>query len=70
MPIFCVNKNAQSTGEHEVHNLDIVCKYLPDPSKCISLGSHEDCRDAVAAARDRFSKVVGCACCAPGCHSR
>ena len=30
MPNFCVNKDAQSNGDHEVHDLSADCSYLPD----------------------------------------
>ncbi len=32
MPRYCVNRQAQPTGEHEVHNLDVGCEHLPDYS--------------------------------------
>lgn len=70
MPRFCVNKNAQHTGEHEVHNLDANCAYLPDPANRQSLGSHQDCRGALAEARKYYTTVDGCAYCCPACHRR
>jgi hypothetical protein len=38
MQRFYVNKNAQPTGEHEVHNLDANCQHLPDPINRLDLG--------------------------------
>ena len=70
MARFCVNRNAQSTGEHEVHNLTARCSYLPQPGNRISLGEHSNCRGAVAAARQHFTNVDGCAYCAPACHTK
>ena len=70
MPTFIVNKNPQSTGEHEVHNLDAGCSYLPDPANQHPLGIHQDCHGAVAAAQNTYSNVDGCAYCAPDCHTR
>jgi len=70
MPRFCVNKNAQSTGEHEVHNLDANCSYLPEPNNQHQLGSHASCGAALIEARTVYSNVDGCAYCAPDCHTR
>ena len=44
MAKYCVNKNAQSNGDHEVHNLDVRCSYLPDPASQQDLGEHANCR--------------------------
>ena len=70
MPRFCVNKNAQSTGEHEVHNLDANCSYLPEAQNQHSLGTHATCQPAVTDARTVYPNVDGCAYCAPDCHTR
>lgn len=70
MPNFCVNKNAQPTGEHEVHNLDAGCSHLPDPQNRHMLGNFNNCSQAVTAARAVYSNVDGCAYCAPGCHNK
>lgn len=70
MPNFCVNKNPQPTGEHEVHDLSKNCAYLPDPSNRQALGSHATCHGAVAAARGFYNKVDGCYYCANECHTR
>ena len=51
MPQFIVNKNAQPTGEHEVHNKDAGCSYLPDPANQIALGNHTTCHGAIAEAK-------------------
>jgi len=70
MPRFCVNKNAQPTGEHEVHNLDAGCSYLPLPHNQLYLGEFSSCVGAVAAAKRHYTNVDGCAYCAPECHTR
>ena len=70
MSRFCVNRNSQSTGEHEVHNLDANCPHLPQPSNRVALGEHSNCRGALAAARKHYANVDGCAFCAPSCHSK
>ncbi len=70
MPNFIVNKNAQATGEHEVHNLDNNCKYLPDENNQIELGNHLTCQSAVYSARAYFIHVDGCFYCASDCHTK
>jgi hypothetical protein len=70
MPNYCVNRNAQSTSrDHEVHNLDSNCRYLPTPANRDYLGSYSSCRGAVAAARRRYSDVNGCYYCSNECHT-
>lgn len=71
MPTYIVNKNAQSTGEHEVHNQDAPCGSMPDLASRIPLGWHADCSSAVREANNRgYKPADGCANCAPSCHTR
>lgn len=70
MPRFCVNKNAQSTGEHEVHNLDKNCNHLPETQNQLQLGSFSSCHGALTEARKTYSNVDGCAYCASECHTK
>lgn len=70
MPKFCVNKNAQPTGEHEVHNLDVRCQNPPAPQNQLLLGVFSDCVGALATARNHYTNVDGCKYCAPQCHKR
>lgn len=70
MPNYCVNKNAQPTGEHEVHNLDASCHHLPEYSNRLALGSHFDCQSALREARKHYDNVDGCAYCCPSCNTR
>ena len=70
MPNYCVNKNAQPTGEHEVHNLDVSCHHLPDLSNRQNLGWHSDCHGAIRQAKEYYLNVDGCAYCCPVCHTR
>jgi len=70
MPRFCVNKNAQPTGEHEVHNLDANCGHLPDSQNQHYLGSFPSCKEAVQEAKKTYSNVDGCKHCCPACHTR
>jgi hypothetical protein len=67
---FCVNRNAQRTGEHEVHNLNVSCPHLPKLDNRRDLGSHPSCGDAVIAASELYNNVDGCAYCAPKCNTR
>lgn len=70
MPRYCVNRQAQETGEHEVHNLDAGCQHLPDYSNRLDLGWHTDCHSAVSAAKQYYSNVDGCYYCCNACHTR
>jgi hypothetical protein len=70
MPQYCVNRNAQTTGEHEVHDLTMTRGCHPLPADQIDLGFHVDCRSAVRAASAHFPQVDGCRWCVPACHTR
>lgn len=66
--LYYVNVNAQDTGEHEVHRLG-----CPTPAREENrqyLGTWRSCAEALAAARQQFDSVDGCANCLPDCHSR
>lgn len=69
MPTFCVNMNAQSNGDHEVHNLDRNCNRLPALGSRQDLDWHQDSRSAVAAAMATCSRSNGCFYCARECHT-
>lgn len=70
MPTYCVNKNAQpDSGDHEVHDLASSEGCLPEPRNQLDLGWHATCSGAVAAARQHYSDVNGCAYCAADCHT-
>lgn len=68
MNYYYVNKNAQSTGEHEVHKSG--CSYLPNAENAIGLGYFSSCSEALKKARDYYSNVDGCAFCCPTCHTK
>ena len=70
MPNFCVNENAQPSGEHEVHNIDAGYSYLPLPENRYHLGWFEHCSGAVCEAGKYFSNIDGCTYCASACHHR
>ncbi len=71
MPNYCVNRNAQTNGDHEVHDLaaGIAQRCLPDASNQLSLGLHATCQSAVSAAKGYYPQSNGCAHCAPACHT-
>lgn len=45
---FIINHNAQSNGDHEVHNATYGCTFMPTAENQIDLGSHLSCHGAVA----------------------
>ncbi len=70
MPNYCVNSNAQSNGDYEVHDLDANKWCLPAPSNQVALGFHGSCSSAVTAAKNAgYRTANGCARCAPACHT-
>ncbi len=64
---YYVNKNAQSTGEHEVHKSG--CSRMPDASNRIDLGLCANCTEAIEKAKQHYSNVDGCYYCT-NCHTR
>jgi len=68
MPQYCVNKNAQPNGDHEVHAQG--CAYWPANWNVQDLGWHLDCHSAVQAAKLYYPySANGCAFCSPACHT-
>ncbi len=65
---YYVNKNAQPTGEHEVH--EETCSYLPSPNNRKDLGEFSSCHGAVQRAKELYSNVDGCYYCCKPCHTR
>jgi len=70
MPKFCVNRVAQSNGDHEVHDTTTMRPCHPSAANQIDLGYHDSCHSAVRAAKAYYSTADGCAHCATACHSR
>jgi len=68
MARYYVNKNAQSSGDHEVHAAG--CSFLPDVDNRFYLGDFTNCHDAVREARKRYSQVNGCFYCSKPCHTQ
>ncbi len=69
MPRFIVNRNAQSNGDHEVHEVDAGCEHMPLPSNQDDLGYHSSCHGAVAKASETYNNVNGCYYCCNECHT-
>ncbi len=65
---YHVNKNAQSNGDHEVHNE--ICSRCPDPANRIYLGDFSNCLDAVKKAREYYNQCNGCYYCSNECHTQ
>lgn len=66
MDRYCVNNEAQPTGEHEVHKEG--CYYFP--SNRTDLGYCSNCHEAVLKAKQVYSNVDGCYYCSNSCHTR
>lgn len=67
MAHYCVNKNAQENGDHEVHK--VGCSWYPNEENRVSLGTHDTCYTAVIEAMNHFPKSNGCAHCSPDCNT-
>ncbi|GGX00760.1 hypothetical protein [Salegentibacter mishustinae] len=68
MQKFYVNTNAQSNGDHEVHE-DTYCSNAPSPENRRDLGYHQDCHGAVREAKKIYNKSNGCYYCCRACHT-
>ncbi len=68
MSYYCVNTNAQSNGDHEVHDTG-TCNRLPLPQHRLSLGSHPNCQSAVRQAKQTYPSANGCYYCCPACNT-
>lgn len=65
---YYINKNAQLTGEHEIHKS--TCNHLPNKSHMQYLGDFQDDFSALQEAKRYYSNVDGCAYCCPLIHRR
>lgn len=65
---YYVNRNAQSTGEHEVHREG--CHRMPEIYNLICLGYFSNGRLAVQEARKYFYNVDGCYYCCCEAHEK
>jgi len=69
MPYFIVNMNAQSNGDHEVHNTTTGCSYMPNAANQLNLGYHTDCHGAVREAKQTYPQSNGCYWCCRACNT-
>lgn len=69
MTYYCVNKNAQANGDHEVHKAG--CDYYPAEENRLALGDHNSCQTAVTKAKSLKPnwKINGCYYCSNACHT-
>ena len=65
---YYVNKNSQSTGEHEVHTSS--CTRLPNANNRQNLGYQLDCKKVLAEAKKYYQDVDGCYYCSSSCHKK
>lgn len=71
MPRYVINKNAQSNGDHEVHQVNSGCSHMPLAQNQIDLGTHLSCARAVSEAKRRYPnvRINGCYYCCNDCHT-
>lgn len=70
MPDYCVNKNAQDNGDHEVHDLSTTKGCLPNEENQLALGWFSDCFGAVEKAKKTYPDTAdGCEKCCKPCHT-
>ena len=67
MKKYYVNKNAQSNGDHEVH--DQYCSNLPSSDHRKYLGEFSSCKEAVKEAKKTYPSADGCKICSKECHN-
>lgn len=68
MELYSVNKDAQPTGEHEVHASS--CAHMPSIENRITLGFFHNSSEAIKGAKKYYNNVDGCFYCCPECHKR
>ena len=69
MQLYCVNKNAQNNGDHEVHVVNTTKGCLPDKKNQLPLGEFDNCAEAVREAKKTYPDTAdGCAKCCEPCH--
>lgn len=68
MPRYYVNKNAQSNGDHEVHQ-STGCPTPANEENRLYLGIFQTCHGAVREAKKHYPQSNGCANCCPDCHT-
>ena len=64
---YCVNKNKDNNGDHEVHKAG--CPWWPKAENRKDLGEHSSCQSAVREAKNYYSSVNGHKYCSEACHT-
>lgn len=67
MADYYMNKNAQKSGDHEVH--EAGCDWMPNSENQLYLGNFTSCRGAVKKAKEYDSHADGCKHCSLACHT-
>lgn len=67
MSYYHVNKNAQTNGDHEVHQNG--CSHQPNAENRLALGSFVSCYGAVQEAKKTYRQSNGCYYCCNACHT-
>lgn len=65
--LYYVNKNAQTNGDHEVHNSG--CSFLSDQQNRLYLGTFDSCGPAAAEAKRTYPSSNGCFFCSRACNT-
>lgn len=68
MELYIVNRNAQPTGEHEVHTSS--GEHAPSINNRINLGFFHNSSEAIREAKKYYNNVDGCFYCCPENHRR
>lgn len=68
MAMYYINKNAQSSGEHEIHKSD--CAWLPESQNRQPLGYFNSFTEAKKEAFKYFKNIDGCFHCCKTGHNK
>lgn len=63
MARFIVDKQAQGSGQHTIHNLGTFCPDIPDSQFQKNLGNFPTSKAAAREAKKHFDQVNGCEKC-------
>jgi hypothetical protein len=66
MARYYVNKNAQPSGDHEVHKEG--CSFMPAAENRLYLGDFSSCHPAVREAEKYYTSADGCYFCCKDCN--
>lgn len=68
MSYYYYNTSVDNHGNHEVHTEE--CRYCPSPLNRVLIGYHNNCSEAISAAKQKTgqSNFDGCYWCCRPCH--